>query len=193
MKQILSIVAISALTLAITGCQSSGPTRIKAGGASAVTTMGVDLLDFKDTAGALTQAILTSPALANFTKRENRAPVLRVGKITNKTDMIIDLGQVSGRINEDLLNSGLVEIVSEDSSSVAESDKDAFMNGVAVNQDDRADFYLEGTIMYLAAKESGVKEKTYSFQLRLNNRKRRTVFQRTQDIAKQSSRSTIGW
>lgn len=191
MKHIPLIILIA---LALTGCQSVAPRRVQAGGATAITSMNVDLSDFKNAAGQLTQSILISPALTNFTKKEERAPVLRLGKITNKSDIQIDLGQIAGRINEDLLNSGLVEIVAEDDSSVSASNEDSFTDDNAVNQDNRADFYLEGSIMLLQAANDDIKEKTYTFQLRLNNRSRRTVFQKTVDIAKQGDAGGgFGW
>ena len=112
----------------------------------------------------------------------------------NKTDLSIDLAQVAGRINEDLLNSGLVEIVANDAGAIAASKEDAFMNNKAVNRDDQADFYMEGTINLLTAQYDGVAEKTYTFQIRLNNRQRRTVFQKSIDMAKQGDKSAaIGW
>ncbi|MBR4946881.1 MAG: hypothetical protein IKZ27_07825, partial [Kiritimatiellae bacterium] len=123
-----------------------------------------------------------------------RMPVVNVGSIVNKTDLSIDLAQVAGRINEDLLNSGLVEIVANDAGAIAASKEDAFMNNTAVNRDDQADFYMEGTINLLTAQYDGVAEKTYTFQIRLNNRQRRTVFQKSIDMAKQGDKSAaIGW
>ncbi|MBQ9693334.1 MAG: hypothetical protein IJV69_01070 [Kiritimatiellae bacterium] len=181
--------------LLLAGCASTQrPRRIEAGGTEALTTMGVDLQDFKNAAGQLTQAMLNNRNLTDFEAKNGRMPVVNVGSIVNKTDLSIDLAQVSGRINEDLLNSGLVEIVANDAGAIAANKEDAFLNDVAVNRDDAADFYLEGTINLLAATYDGTTEKTYTFQIRLNNRQRRTIFQKTIDMAKQGDKaSAIGW
>jgi PBP1b-binding outer membrane lipoprotein LpoB len=195
MKKLTSLFALCALAgLFLTGCAAQQPRRIVAGGNEAITTMGVDLQDFKNAAGQLTQAMLNNRHIADFEAKNGRMPAVNVGSIINKTDLSIDLAQIAGRINEDLLNSGLVEIVANDAGAVAASKEDAFMNNTAVNTDDRADFYMEGTINMLTASFDDMREKTYTFQIRLNNRQRRTIFQKTIDMAKQGDKaSAIGW
>lgn len=194
MKKIVLLAGCALLGVVLTGCATQGPRRIVAGGNEAVTSMGVDLQDFKNAAGQLTQAMLNNANIANFEQKNGRQPVVNVGSIINKTDLSIDLAQIAGRINEDLLNSGLVEIVANDAGAVAANKEDAFMNDVAVNRDDAADFYMEGTINLLTASNADLREKNYTFQIRLNNRQRRTVFQKTIDIAKQADKAAaIGW
>lgn len=180
--------------LLLAGCAAQQPRRIVSGGNEAFTTMGVDLQDFKNAAGQLTQAMLNNAQIARFEQTNGRLPVVNVGAIVNKTDLSIDLAQIAGRINEDLLNSGLVEIVANDAGAIAASKEDAFMNDAKVNADDRADFYMEGTINLLTASFDGQREKTYTFQIRLNNRQRRTIFQKTVDMTKQGDKaSAVGW
>lgn len=186
--------ALCILGLLLAGCAAQQPRRIVSGGNEAFTTMGVDLQDFKNAAGQLTQAMLNNAQIAKFEQANGRLPVVNVGSIVNKTDLSIDLAQIAGRINEDLLNSGLVEIVANDAGAVAASKEDAFMNDAKVNADDRADFYMEGTLNLLTASFDGQREKTYTFQIRLNNRQRRTVFQKTVDMTKQGDKaSAVGW
>lgn len=194
MKNIAFLAGCALLGVFLTGCAAQQPRRIVAGGTEAITSMGVDLQDFKNAAGQLTQAMLNNGHIVNFEKKNGRLPVINVGSIINKTDLSIDLAQVSGRINEDLLNSGLVEIVANDAGAIAANKEDAFMNDVAVNRDDAADFYMEGTINLLTASNADLREKNYTFQIRLNNRQRRTVFQKSVDMAKQGGKgSSIGW
>lgn len=192
LASILSLCALAGLLL--TGCAAQQPRRIVAGGTQAITTMGIDLQDFKNAASQLTQAMLNNRTLLNFEAQNGRPPTVKVGQITNKSGDSIDLAQIAGRINEDLLNSGLVEIVADDAGSVAASEEDFFTSGENINRDHQADFYLEGTINMLSAYFDGQSEKTYTFQLRLNDRGRRTVFQKSVDIAKQGDRaSAVGW
>ncbi len=194
MKNIAFLAGCALLGVFLTGCVAQQPRRIVAGGTEAITSMGVDLQDFKNAAGQLTQAMLNNGHIVNFEKKNGRLPVINVGSIINKTDLSIDLAQIAGRINEDLLNSGLVEIVANDAGAIAANKEDAFMNDVAVNRDDAADFYMEGTINLLTAANADLREKNYTFQIRLNNRQRRTVFQKSVDMAKQGGKgSSIGW
>lgn len=182
MKKIVLLAGCALLGVVLTGCAAQGPRRIVAGGNEAVTSMGVDLQDFKNAAGQLTQAMLNNANIANFEQKNGRQPVVNVGSIINKTDLSMDLAQIAGRINEDLLNSGLVEIVANDAAAMA------------ISSDDRADFYMEGSINLLTASNADLREKNYTFQIRLNNRQRRTVFQKTIDIAKQADKAAaIGW
>lgn len=194
MKNIAFLAGCALLGVFLTGCAAQQPRRIVAGGTEAITSMGVDLQDFKNAAGQLTQAMLNNGHIVNFEKKNGRLPAINVGSIINKTDLSIDLAQIAGRINEDLLNSGLVEIVANDAGAIAANKEDAFMNDVAVNRDDAADFYMEGTINLLTAANADLREKNYTFQIRLNNRQRRTVFQKSVDMAKQGGKgSSIGW
>jgi hypothetical protein len=103
------------------------------------------------------------------------------------------MGQIAGRINEDLLNSGTVELVANDAGARDANAQDAFESDRKNNNAGKADFYLEGEIMVLAAKEGRMKEKNYTFQLRLNDRNRRVKWQRSVDVAKQHRTGGVAW
>lgn len=190
MKKLIPFVFVAAVL--VSGCATS-PTRIQAGGPTAVTTMGVDLADFKNTAGEMVKEMLVHPAVAGFRVQNSRMPVVAVGKIINRSDINVDLGQIAGRINEDLLNSGTVEILAQDAGAATANARDAFETDRKINSADKADFYLEGQIMVLEAKEGKTKEKNYTFQLRLNDRNLRTRWQRSVDIGKQKRTGGVAW
>jgi PBP1b-binding outer membrane lipoprotein LpoB len=193
-SQTITAQCLLAATLAmLTGC-ATAPTRIQAGGPTAVTTMGVDLADFKNTAGSMVKELLVHPAIANFSQQNGgKLPALNVGKILNKSDVNIDMGQIAGRINEDLLNSGTVELVANDAGARDANAQDAFESDRKNNNAGKADFYLEGEIMVLEAKEGKLREKNYTFQMRLNDRNRKTRWQRSVDIGKQRRGGGVAW
>ena len=193
-SQILITQSLLVATVALfTGC-STPPTRIQAGGPTAVTTMGVDLADFKNTAGSMVKELLVHPSISTFSQQNGgKLPALNIGKILNKSDINIDMAQIAGRINEDLLSSGTVELVANDAGARDANAQDAFESDRKNNNTGKADFYLEGEIMVLAAKEGKVREKTYTFQLRLNDRNRRIKWQRTIDVGKQSRAGGVSW
>jgi len=193
-SQIITVQCLLVATFGMmTGC-TTAPTRIQAGGPTAVTTMGVDLADFKNTAGAMVKELLVHPAIANFSQQNGgKLPALNVGKILNKSDINIDMGQIAGRINEDLLNSGTVELVANDAGARDANAQDAFESDKKNNNAGKADFYLEGEIMVLAAKEGKLREKNYTFQMRLNDRNRKTRWQRSVDIGKQRRGGGVAW
>ena len=191
---VLTAATMSCGCLFLAGCASPSVQRIQAGGPTAVTSAGVDLADFKATAGQMVKELLAHPAISGFKAQTGRTPALNSGQIVNKSDIMLDMGQLAGRINEDLLNSGLVELVANDAGAVDESKRIAWEKDVKVVKSARADFLLEGEIMLLAARDGRLREKTYTFQLRLNDpQTRRTVWQRTVDVSKQSTRPMAGW
>jgi PBP1b-binding outer membrane lipoprotein LpoB len=195
MKQVFTMTAVGCGCLMLAGCATTpSVTRIQAGGPTAVTSSGVDLADFKATAGQMVKELLAHPAVSGFRGQNGRAPALNRGQIVNKSDLMLDMGQLAGRINEDLLNSGLVELVANDKGVADAAALDAWEKDVKSVKSARADFLLEGEIMLLSAKDGRLREKTYTFQLRLNDTKtRRTVWQRTVDVSKQSTRPMAGW
>lgn len=188
----LQTVALTGL-IGLTGC-ATAPVRIQAGGPTAVTTMGVDLADFKNTAGAMVKELLVHPAIANFPQQNGgKLPALNIGKILNKSDINIDMAQIAGRINEDLLNSGTVELVANDAGARDANAQDAFESDRKNNNAGKADYYLEGEIMVLEGREGRLREKNYTFQLRLNDRSRRVKWQRSVDVGKQRRTGGVAW
>lgn len=192
MCRFVTVTASVLLGFCLCGC-AGDPVRIQAGGTEAVTSFGIDLQDIRNAAGSTVQAMLASPAVAKATAG-GRVPALAIGTIVNDSSLNFDIDQVAGRIQEDLLNSGLFAIVAMDAGAVEASRQDAFTSGANAYEAAKADYYLEGKIMELSANNSSTQEKTYTFMLRLNDRNRRTVFQKTVDIAKQQARGgTLGW
>jgi PBP1b-binding outer membrane lipoprotein LpoB len=188
----IGITLLSSATLLLVGC-ASGPTRIQAGGPTAVTTMGVDLADFKNAAGDMVKEMLVHPDVGGFAQQKGRKPLVDVGVIRNNSDVNVDMGQLAGRINEDLLNSGLVEIMASDAGAVDAAAKNDWANDKKRSSVQAADYLLEGVIMLVTGRQGNVREKTYTFQLRLNNTaSRKTVWQKTVDVAKQGKRAAGG-
>lgn len=190
----IGLTLVSAATLLLVGCASSGgPTRIQAGGPTAITTMGVDLADFKNAAGDMVKEMLVHPDVGGFAQQKGRKPLIDVGVIRNNSDVNVDMGQLAGRINEDLLNSGLVEILANDAGAVDAAAKNDWVNDKKRSGVQAADYLLEGVIMLVSGREGNTREKTYTFQLRLNSAtSRKTVWQKTVDVAKQGKRAAAG-
>ncbi|NLL83513.1 MAG: hypothetical protein GX230_04645 [Lentisphaerae bacterium] len=181
------LISLSSIVVAamFTGCASTQPRRIETGGLESITTMGLDMTDFMDAAQRMTRELLVHPSIAQFSARNNgRQPRLDVGAIRNTTRERINIEQVSERVTEELLNSGQVTLVAHDAASVQANKRDAFLSDTKLNDAAQADFYLEGTIMEQIARGGGMQERTYTFQMRLNDRSRSQVWKRSVDISK---------
>lgn len=187
-------IALSLAALAVTGCTTT-PKRIQPGGTTAVTTMGVDLADFQAAASAMVKELLVDPSITEFTRTHNgQRPALKVGQITNKSDVYLDMNQLAGRINEDLLRGGIVRLVATEAGATDQKKITDWENDVKNPTASRADFMLEGSIMLLKASEGSTKEKTYTFQLKLNDTKTlSTVWMKTYDLSKQTTKTLLGW
>lgn len=188
----LRVVLMSGATLLLAGCLR-GNTRIQPGGPTAITTMGVDLADFKNAAGDMVKEMLVHPDIGGFAQQKGRKPLINVGVIRNNSDVQVDLGQLAGRINEDLLNSGLFEILANDAGVVDETAKKDWVNDNKRSTVQAADYLLEGVIMLVSGQEKLTREKTYTFQLRLNDTtSRKVTWQKTVDVTKQGRRRAVG-
>ena len=173
--------------LLLGGCAGTGPRRIQPGSPEAVTSMGVDLADFKNAAAQMVEQLLVHPAIANFPgENAGQLPVIGVGSITNVSGLNMDMGQIAGRINEDLLNSGRVKLRAADAGAADENAKRDWVNDRKTSSKAVVNYLLEGRIMHLAASQGKKQERTYTFQLRLNDpNDQSTVWQRTVDVSKQ--------
>jgi len=155
--------------------------------------MGINLADITETAGKMVEELLVDPAITRFEAQNGRLPVINIGEFKNNSDQRFDLMQLTRRITSDLRRGGQVEIVSNRSVSTEENTEDNFINDVKVATAARADFYLEGEIGVIQVRAGNTREKTYTFLMELNDRNRRTVWDRFVDISKQDTRSGVGW
>lgn len=182
------------LALLLASCTSTGVRRIDIGSPDALVTMNLDLQDFREVAGQMVEELLARPVIAEFSSgNDGMKPLIAVGVVVNNSDVLIDMGQLTGRINEGLVSSGLVRIVAVDKGVQSEA---AWRRWVAERQTSGSPmphFLLEGKIMLLSARHGESRQKVYSFQLRLNAPENMTtVWQRTVDIAKLRKRARVG-
>jgi len=195
---ITSTLLITAASVILSGCATPQPTRVDTGGPGALTTMGLDMADLMDVASAVTQELLVHPSITQFEARNGRKPVLDVGVIENSTPHRIRIEQVTGRINQVLLNSGQVEFVAHGAGTVAANAERAFLEDKKLNLAHQADFLLEGVILQQIARQGNLQENTFTFQLDLSDAKtRRQVWIGNKDItmrgASTNRRGGIGW
>jgi penicillin-binding protein activator len=141
----------------------------------------------------MVKEMLVHPDVGGFAQQKGRKPLIDVGVIRNNSDVNVDMGQLAGRINEDLLNSGLVEIMANDAGAVDAAAKNDWANDKKRSSVQAPDYLLEGVIMLVSGRQGNTREKTYTFQLRLNSASsKKTIWQKTVDVAKQGKRAAGG-
>lgn len=187
-----NIVVLTMLGLLLTGC-TTAVKRVETGGTESLTTMGLDMADFMNAAQKMTRELVVHPSITEFSAQNGgRKPRIDVGAILNATRERINIEQVSERVTEELLNSGQVTLVAHDAGAVQANRRDNFLRDTKLTHVDQADFYLEGNIMEQEARSSNLRERTYTFQMRLNDRSRSQVWKRSIDISKMGPRSSRG-
>ena len=192
MKHLLTTTLLAAgASIILTGCATPQPGRIDTGGTRAITTMGLDMQDLMDAATSMTGELLVHSSISQFEARNGRLPVISYGKdsIRNTTGERITIEQVADRVMSELLRGGQVEVIANDAGARRASELDNFLNDGKLNLQAEADFFLEGTIMKKTAVLGNVRENTYTFSMRLNNRERRQVWSQVTDFTKQGANS----
>lgn len=183
-----SFIVLSLPVFVLAGC-ASAPTRIEAGGANAVTTMGADVRDFKAVAGDLTQSLLNSPALG---QNIGHTPVIKVGKILNDTAQNFDTDQITFKITTDILNSGKAQWISDDATTQAYQNQNLFRSDQKVKA--LPDYVLYAKILQQQARVGRTRENTFTMQFVLADAKSgNTVWQSEKDFAKQGTRAGVGF
>ncbi len=188
---------LSSLLLLAAGCATTpNVTRVEAGGPTAVTTMGVNVQDFKNAAGQMVSTLLNSGALD---KVSGRKAVILVGKIVNDSGEMFDTDQITFKITTDLMNSGKTQTTT----TFGKNAQDKIAGGVADErrflQDDKGqgllpDFSLSGKILRTDARAGRTREVSYTFQLYLTDTASGlAVWQNETVVSKQGTRPGVGF
>jgi uncharacterized protein (TIGR02722 family) len=196
MKKSLKLIALGILpVLIVTGC-STPPQRIESGGPTAVTTMGVDIQDFKNAAGEMVKTLIMSGALD---RQGGGKSIVAVGNIINDTDRNFDTDQISFKITTDLANSGKTMTINTYGKNAADKVGQAVVNEKNFLNDNKGatklpDLTLAGKILSTHAREGHTREVTYTFQLFLTDTSTGlTVWQDERNITKQTTRASAGF
>jgi uncharacterized protein (TIGR02722 family) len=132
--------------------------------------------DSQQTAQFFTQSVTSDAWCKNFHDKFNRNPVIKVGRVTNKSDEDIETKIFTDDIRRALLKSGLVDVVAsndeadqsrderrdQDVNASAETRKESF-------QESGADFLLYGSIDVQHDSSGMQKQKFYDVDLNLTN------------------------
>ncbi len=198
MKISRKYILLCTLPLALVAGCSTTPSvkRIEAGGATSVSTMGVDVKDFKDAAGKMVETLLTSGALD---KVAGRKAVINVGQIVNDSGQMFDTDQISFKITSDLMTSGKAQTITTYGKNATDKVGQAAVAEKQFLQDQKGpgvlpDFNLAGKILRTDARQGSTREVTYTFQLLLTDTSTGlAVWQNERAIGKQTTRPAVGF
>ena len=172
----LGLILVPALAL-LSGC---GEKTVSRTGSEAVRDLSGNwnATDSNVTAAALIQqAIKAESAWAdNFAKKNNRIPVVKIGKIIVRTDEPINTEIFTNDLIRAIVNSGKAEAVASSAESVQarEERKEQDVNASEATrkesfQETGADFLMIGTINTQNDQEAGKMQKFYSTDIKLSD------------------------
>ena len=186
-----------ATTLACGFLAACTPARyIETGGPESIVSVGdVDIQDVKKAASGMLQSLLATGVLA---KSEHKPARLLIGSIVNDTSSQFDVGEVTYRMREELVNSGQAQVdttygSSAEDKTAQEVAKRRSFTGSGSSDLGEPDFSLTGRITQMKASADNMKQTTYTFRLTLTDLATgREVWTKTVDMTKQGTKNAVG-
>lgn len=197
MKKLL----LSAALLSLAGCSSPRDTSyIEANDGSGIVSLdSVNVQDFALAADTMLKSLYDSPAFVGA-KRQDGAPVLMVGRVTNDTGNNFDTSQLVKKMTVSLTKSGKARVAKaigfggpEDQAAAEARASQAVASGESAKPL-LPDYTLSGKILENRTAAKGVRQTSYIFQLSLTEVKTGlAVWEEEKTITKQGSRNSIGF
>jgi penicillin-binding protein activator len=196
MKKLL----LSAALLSLVGCSPRDTKYIEANDGSGIVSLdSVNVQDFALAADTMLKSLYDSPAFVGA-KRQDGAPVLMVGRVTNDTGSNFDTSQLVKKMTVSLTKSAKVRVAKaigfggpEDQAAAEARASQAAVSGESTKPL-LPDYTLSGKILENRTAAKGVQQTSYIFQLSLTEVKTGlAVWEEEKTITKQGSRNSIGF
>ncbi len=188
----------TAIALLLAGCGSNKARYIETGGNESVVSVGeVDVQDIQKAAAGMLDSLLETGVLKSG---KNTPAQLVMGRIVNDTSSQFDVGELTYRMREQLVNSGQAAVVTtwgenaEDQTAQANLQRQAFLEGRTDVGATKPDFSLTGKITQIKRSAGDMKQTTYTFRLTLTNLNTGVEsWTKTVDMSKQGKRNNVGF
>ena len=119
---------------------------------------------------------VASPRISQFSAKHNRAPIVKLGKITNNSVEKIDTVIVANKFCSAIINNGVMEFVASDDEVAAirneRNQQEDYANpstAAAQGNETGADYLLQGSIRTLVDEIDGKKTRTYYVNAELHD------------------------
>ena len=180
--KMLPATSVVLASLAFLGACGSPPRYIEPGGTESVVSVGeVDIQDIKKAAAELLDSLLKTGVLK---RSQRQPPELMIGNIENNSSSKWDIGELTGRMREHIVNSGQALTATPD-----EVKRRMFFDPTYL-----PDYTLTGKITYIKRQAGRIRQTTYTFSLTLTDPSTgMEVWTKTDDLTKQGTKSGIGF
>ena len=189
---------LGTLLIAATGLAAckSGAKYVETGGTQSVVTVSqVDIQDIQMASSELLQSMLQTGVL----KRSPTQPArLLINPIVNDTGSQFDVGELTYRMREQLVNSGQAQVITaygrytEDPAALEELRRRSFEDGT--QPDVEPDYTLSGKVTELRRSAGSTRQATFTFRLTLTDPNTGLeVWTKLADVTKQGQKATVGF
>jgi penicillin-binding protein activator len=195
-RAFLAVALALGSTVAVTGC---GGTTVNRTEPDAVRDLSGNWnsTDSTQVASAIIADVTADPWVDKFREKNGRDPVIKVGKVVNRSNEDISTNIFTNDIRKALRKTGKVEVVASagENTQSREERKDQDVNASAETrkesfQETGADFLLQGAIEVQHDQEGREKQKFYAVDLELTDIKsQKLVWEGGKKIAKDVNRS----
>jgi len=191
-----TIASFAVLALASAGCERAR--YVETGSPEGIISVGD--VDFQDILKA-SSGMLESLAETGVLKTAKQKPAqLIIGEIVNDTSSRFDVGELTYRMREQLVNSGQAAVVTtfgtspEDKQAQEVLRREKFLKGETSEPLPDPDFSLTGKITQVKRTAGNTKQATYTFRLTLTNlRSGLEAWTKTVDMTKLGNKNAVGF
>jgi PBP1b-binding outer membrane lipoprotein LpoB len=197
MHRFASLVIAATALLPLGGCGSKAK-YIETGGTDSIVSVGeVDIQDIQRAASGMLESLI---ALGTLSKAAHQPARLRIERVVNDTSSAFDVGELTYRMREQLVNSGQATVLTAygpDAESPEAQERlrqEAFRSGRTSVETLDPDFFLTGKITQLRRSAGKTRQTTYTFRLTLTDaRTGQEAWTRVVDVTKQGTKNSVGF
>ncbi len=194
---IARIIASVVLLPSLVACGSPGK-YIETGGTDSIVSVGeVDIQDLQVAASGMLESLIAQGTLKSA---PHQPAQLRIERVVNDTSSAFDVGELTYRMREQLVNSGQATVLTAygaDAESPEAQERlrqQAFLEGRTSVDTLEPDFFLTGKITQLKRSAGNTKQTTYTFRLTLTNANTgQEAWTKVVDVTKQGTRNAVGY
>ena len=192
----IAFVASLAAFLAAPGCERAR--YVETGSPEGI--ISVNDVDFQDILKASSGMLESLGQTGVLKTAKNKPAQLIIGDVVNDTSSRFDVGELTYRMREQLVNGGQATVVTtfgnnaEDKTAQDVLRREAFLKGDGKTQLPDPDFSLTGKITQVKRSAGDTKQSTYTFRLTLTNlRTGLEAWTKTVDMTKIGNKPAVGF
>jgi PBP1b-binding outer membrane lipoprotein LpoB len=197
MTRTIASLSLAAALLSLPACASKA-TYIETGGTDSIVSVGeVDILDLQRAASGMLESLIALGTLQNAPHQPAR---LRIERVVNDTSSAFDVGELTYRMREQLVNSGQATVLTayganaESPEAQERLKQEAFRRGETSVESLEPDFFLTGKITQLKRSAGRTRQTTYTFRLTLtDSRTGQEAWTKVVDVTKQGQKNAVGF